>query len=176
LTLSSFSDTLCAPSINAGLLTPPVKNVNNAICSRFSRKHPRRTFQYACGSSSFQRVASHRCKSFSLIAAASHMLTIRFSRVGKKKQPSYRLLVSEKSKDPWGKYLEILGTYNPRSTPSAIDLKTDRIKYWLGKGAQTSDTVWNLFVDQKIVEGDKRLKVKISKKRKEKIEKKKQAA
>jgi len=104
------------------------------------------------------------------------MLTIRFSRVGKKKQPSYRLLVSEKSKDPWGKYLEILGTYNPRSTPSAIDLKTDRIKYWLGKGAQTSDTVWNLFVDQKIVEGDKRLKVKISKKRKEKIEKKKQAA
>lgn len=104
------------------------------------------------------------------------MLTIRFSRVGKKKQPSYRLLVSEKSKDPWGKYLEILGTYNPRSTPSKIDLKADRIKHWLGKGAQTSDTVWNLLVDQKIVEGDKRLKVKISKKRKEKIEKKKQAA
>lgn len=103
------------------------------------------------------------------------MLTIRLSRVGKKKQPSYRLLVSEKSKDPWGKYLENLGTFNPLTDPATINFNVDRIKYWIGKGAQTSDTVWNIFVDQKIVEGAKRLKVKISKKRKAKMEKEKQA-
>jgi small subunit ribosomal protein S16 len=103
------------------------------------------------------------------------MLTIRLTRVGKKKQPQYRLIVSEKGRDPWGKALEILGQYNPRSTPPAINLKTERIKYWLDHGAQTSDTVWNMFVDQKIVDGPKHLKVKISKRRKEKLAKKAQA-
>ena len=103
------------------------------------------------------------------------MLTIRLSRVGKTKQPTYRLIVSEKSKDPWGKYLENLGTYNPRSTPSLVDFKDERIRYWLGKGAQTSNTVWNLLVDRKVVEGAKKLKVKISKRRKEKMAKKQAA-
>ena len=100
------------------------------------------------------------------------MVTIRLSRVGKKKQPSYRLLASEKSKDPWGKYLEILGIYNPRSTPPEIKFDAERIKYWMSKGAQPSETVWNLLVDQKVVEGEKRLKVKLSKKRKAKLAKK----
>lgn len=104
------------------------------------------------------------------------MLTIRLSRVGKTKQPSYRLIVSEKARDPWGKFLENLGTFNPRTSPSTVNFNVDRIKYWISKGAQTSDTVWNLLVDQKVVEGAKRLKVKISKRRKAKIEKKKQAA
>jgi small subunit ribosomal protein S16 len=72
------------------------------------------------------------------------MLTIRLSRVGKKKQPSYRLIVSEKSKDPWGKYLENLGNYNPLTNPATVTFKTDRIKHWLAQGAQASDTVWNL--------------------------------
>jgi len=103
------------------------------------------------------------------------MITIRLSRVGKKKQPSYRLIVSEKTKDPWGKYLENLGIYNPIANPSVIDFKAERVKYWLDKGAQASDTVWNLLVDQKIVTGEKRKKISISKKRKEKLEKKKQA-
>ena len=104
------------------------------------------------------------------------MLTIRLSRVGKTKQPSYRLIVSEKARDPWGKFLENLGTFNPRTNPSTVNFNVDRIKYWISKGAQTSNTVWNLLVDQKVVEGAKRLKVKISKRRKAKIEKKKQAA
>ncbi len=103
------------------------------------------------------------------------MLTIRLSRVGKKKQPSYRLIVSEKSKDPWGKFIENLGIYNPRTSPATIDFKADRIKDWISKGAQTSNTVWNLLVDQKIVEGAKRLKVKLSKRRKEKLAKKQAA-
>jgi small subunit ribosomal protein S16 len=104
------------------------------------------------------------------------MLTIRLSRVGKKKQPSFRLVVSEKTKDPWGKYLENLGTFNPLTKPAKIEFKLERIKYWLGRGAQTSDTVWNILLDQKIVEGAKRLKVKLSTKRKDKLAKKKQAA
>jgi len=103
------------------------------------------------------------------------MLTIRLSRVGKKKQPLYRLIVSEKTKDPWGTYLENLGTYNPMTKPATVNFKADRITHWLSKGAQASDTVWNLLVDQKLVKGDKRLKVKISKKRKEKMAKGKAA-
>lgn len=100
------------------------------------------------------------------------MVIIRLSRVGKKKQPSYRLIVSEKSKDPWGKYIENLGLFNPLAKPPVFDFKVDRIKYWLSQGAQASDTVWNIFVDQKIVEGEKRRKVSITKRRTEKLAKK----
>lgn len=100
------------------------------------------------------------------------MLTIRLRRVGKKKQPSYRLIVSEKTKDPWGDFLEILGTYHPLVHPPLVACKSDRIRYWISKGAQASDTVWNLLVDQKIVEGEKRKHVHLSKRRKEKLAKK----
>lgn len=94
------------------------------------------------------------------------MLTIRLQRVGKRKQPTYRFIVSEKSKDPWGKSVEILGHYNPRTEPATLVIKTDRIKHWLSKGATASDTVWNLLIDQKIVTGEKRRVVSISRKRK----------
>jgi small subunit ribosomal protein S16 len=104
------------------------------------------------------------------------MLSIRLSRVGKRKQPIYRLVLTEKSKDPWGKFLELLGTYNPRSKPPAMDFKTDRIQEWMKKGAQCSDTVWNLLVEQKLVEGEKRHKVRITKKRRAKMEKAKTVA
>ena len=83
------------------------------------------------------------------------MLTIRLSRVGKKKQPSYRLLVQEKGRDPWGTHLEILGQYDPLANPKKIAFDAERIKYWIGKGAQTSATVRNLLIDQKIIEGSK---------------------
>ncbi len=100
---------------------------------------------------------------------------IRLSRVGKTKQPSYRLIVSEKSKDPWGTNLEVLGTVNPLREPAQVVLNADRVKYWIGKGAQASDTVWNLLIDQKIVEGEKRKKLSISGRRKEKMAKKQAA-
>lgn len=82
------------------------------------------------------------------------MLTIRLSRIGKKKQPSYRLIVSEKGRDPWGRQLEILGDYNPRSKKANFDL--ERVKHWIGKGATASDTVWNMLVAQGAVVGKKR--------------------
>ncbi len=92
------------------------------------------------------------------------MLTIRLSRVGKKKQASFKVIISEKTKDTRGTYLELLGHYNPHTNKA--ELKAERIKYWLGKGAQTSGTVHNLLVDQKIITGEK-IKVANIKKKKE---------
>ena len=83
------------------------------------------------------------------------MLVIRLTRVGKKKQPSYRVVVQEKARDPWGRSVEIVGRYNPRSTPKEFVVKEDRIKYWISKGAQPSPTVHNLLVDAKVIEGSK---------------------
>lgn len=84
------------------------------------------------------------------------MVSFKLRRVGRKKQPSYRLIVTEKRRDPWGTALEIVGTYNPRTEPATIVLKEDRIKYWLSKGAQPTNTVHNLFVDAKLVTTPKR--------------------
>jgi len=97
------------------------------------------------------------------------MLTIRLSRVGRKNQPLYRVIVSEKGRDPWGKALEILGNFNGRSSERKLEVDTERVKYWLSKGAQMSDTIFNLFVDHKIVEGKKHNVTHISKTRAAKI-------
>lgn len=83
------------------------------------------------------------------------MLVIRLTRIGKKKQPSYRLVVQDKTKDPWGKALDIVGNYNPRTTPKTLVLKEDRIKEWMSKGAQPSPTVHNLLVNAKVITGEK---------------------
>ena len=94
------------------------------------------------------------------------MLVIRLTRVGKKKQPSYRIVVQEKGRDPWGHYQELLGHYNPLTKPATITLERERVTHWISKGAQPSDTVWNLLIDQGIVKGEKRRIVQISGKRK----------
>ncbi len=93
------------------------------------------------------------------------MLVVRLSRTGKSAQPSYRVIVSEKSKDPWGKYLEILGQYYPKKEAKIVNLKEERLKYWMEKGAKLSETVNNLLVNQGIVDAPKERVVKISKKR-----------
>lgn len=95
------------------------------------------------------------------------MLTIRLSRIGKKKNPLYRLIISEKARDPYGKSLEILGSYNPFT--KALVVKNERINYWLSKGSGMSNTVNNLLVGQGIIKGDK---VKSAKKGTPKKEKK----
>jgi len=81
------------------------------------------------------------------------MLTIRFSRVGKKSFPTYRLVISEKARDPYGKALEILGSYNPHN--KNLYAKADRINYWISKGATMSPTVNNLLINNKVIEGKK---------------------
>ena len=104
------------------------------------------------------------------------MLTIRLTRVGKKKQPIYRFIVSEKARDPWGKALEILGQYDPRSTPVKLIVDKERVAYWISKGAQCSDSVWNLFIDQKMVTGEKRKMTTMTNRHKARIAKKQAAA
>ena len=103
------------------------------------------------------------------------MLTIRLSRTGKKGQPSYRLIVSEKTKDPWGRYLELLGNFNPRS--KEFNTKKERIEYWISKGAQMSPTVNNLLLKAGIItDGKKQKSVNISKTRAAKMNKVKDEA
>ena len=72
------------------------------------------------------------------------MLAIKLMRTGAKKRPSYRIIVKEKQSKRDGAYLENLGTYNPTREPAEIRLDMDRVRYWLGKGAQPTDTVSQL--------------------------------
>ena len=76
------------------------------------------------------------------------MLTIRLARVGAKKKPHYRVVVIEKGKANTGRFVEIVGHYNPRSNPVDLTLKRERIEHWLGVGAQPSDTVRGLLKQQ----------------------------
>ncbi len=103
------------------------------------------------------------------------MLTIRLSRTGKHKAPQYRLVLQEKGRDPWAKAQEILGWYNPTTNPSTYELKEERIKEWISKGAQPSNTVHNLLVTAGVIKSDKKSSITISKKRSGKLEKKKVA-
>ena len=83
------------------------------------------------------------------------MLRIKLSRVGKRKQPSYRILVLERQKDPWGKAIENVGFYNPLTEPKTVELKADRIKHWLSVGAEPTPTVHNLLVDAGLIKEKK---------------------
>ena len=69
------------------------------------------------------------------------MLMIRLSRTGARKQPHYRVVVIEKERARNGRPVEVVGTYNPRTDPASIELKRDRIDYWVSKGAKMSDRV-----------------------------------
>ncbi|HVB36037.1 MAG TPA: 30S ribosomal protein S16 [Candidatus Acidoferrales bacterium] len=75
---------------------------------------------------------------------------IRLSRIGKKKQPAYRVVVIEKTRPRDGRFVEIVGTYDPLKNPAIVKLDAERVKYWLGCGAQPSDTVRSFLRDQKI--------------------------
>lgn len=97
------------------------------------------------------------------------MLTMRLQRVGKAKVASYRLIVSDKTKDTHDKYVELLGTYNPHDKVNGIKFIADRVKYWLGVGSTTSSTVNNLLVKAGIIQGAKRKSVYLSKSRKIKL-------
>ena len=72
------------------------------------------------------------------------MLAISLMRIGAKGKPFYRVVVKEKRSKRDGKYLENLGTYNPMMDPALVDLKHERIQYWIGVGAQPTETVTSL--------------------------------
>ncbi|MFA5249706.1 MAG: 30S ribosomal protein S16 [Candidatus Paceibacterota bacterium] len=83
------------------------------------------------------------------------MLMIRLFRTGKKNQPSFKVVVTEKTNAPSrGRFTEEVGFFNPLTKEKI--LKKDRVEYWIKRGAQPSDTVYNMMVEAKIVEGKKR--------------------
>ncbi|NMB48685.1 30S ribosomal protein S16 [Candidatus Kuenenbacteria bacterium] len=108
------------------------------------------------------------------------MLMIRLSRVGKTKQPTYRIIVQDKSKDPWGKALEFLGNYNPHTKDLVIN--KERLEYWRGVGAQMSASINNLLIRKQIIRGKKvktgkvNTKKRLAELKKKEDEKKKQEA
>jgi small subunit ribosomal protein S16 len=69
------------------------------------------------------------------------VLMIRLSRTGARKQPHYRVVVIEKERARNGRPVEVVGTYNPRTNPASIELKRERIDYWVSKGAKMSGRV-----------------------------------
>jgi small subunit ribosomal protein S16 len=66
---------------------------------------------------------------------------IRLARTGARKQPHYRVVVIEKERARNGRPVEVVGTYNPRTSPATVELKRDRVDYWVSKGARMSDRV-----------------------------------
>jgi small subunit ribosomal protein S16 len=83
------------------------------------------------------------------------MLTIRLLRTGKKNQPSYKIVVADKKNPPkGGKFVEEVGFFNPKTKEKIF--KKERITYWLGVGAQASDTIHNMLVNAKIINEPKR--------------------
>jgi small subunit ribosomal protein S16 len=77
------------------------------------------------------------------------VLMIRLARIGKKKHPFYRVVVTEKTRPRNGRFVEIVGTYDPQKKPAAVQLDSERVQYWLSKGAQPSDTVRSLLRNPK---------------------------
>jgi small subunit ribosomal protein S16 len=79
------------------------------------------------------------------------MLALRLKRIGKKHQAAFRLVVGERRSKLKGDFLEDLGWYNPHM--KKVEFKADRVKYWMSVGAKASDTVHNLLVNNKVIEG-----------------------
>lgn len=102
------------------------------------------------------------------------MLKISLFRTGKKHSSDFRIVVSDKrSSASGGKFLEVLGHYNPRLKDKGI--KEDRVKYWIEKGAKPSDTVHNFLVKEKIINAPKKkIKIPLKKAEEQKPEEKKE--
>lgn len=92
------------------------------------------------------------------------MLQIRFNRVGKKNRAIFRIALQEHTIAPGGRHVEILGSWDPHQKKGVF--KGEKIKEWIKKGAQVTDSVWNILIRQGIIEGKKRA-VKIKKKKSE---------
>ena len=73
------------------------------------------------------------------------VLMIRLSRMGARKQPHYRIVVIEKARARNGRPVEVVGTYNPRTNPASVELKRERVDYWVSKGAQMSERVNKIY-------------------------------
>ena len=88
---------------------------------------------------------------------------IRLKRMGAKKKPFYRIVVADSHMPRDGRFVEEVGTYDPLQSPSKVVLKGERISYWIEKGAQPTDTVKRLLMDQGIIDRQRRPKAKTEK-------------
>ncbi len=77
---------------------------------------------------------------------------IRLARYGAKKRPFYRIVAAEGQCPRDGKFLENLGTYNPLNTPAEVNMKADRVQYWISQGATPTDTVKSLLKKQGLLD------------------------
>lgn len=82
------------------------------------------------------------------------MLAIRFERVGRKNKAQFRIVLQEHTVAPGGRHIAVLGSYDPHQKKAV--LKVDKIKEWITKGAQVSDSVYNLLIKEGAIEGKKR--------------------
>ena len=71
---------------------------------------------------------------------------IRLRRVGAKKQPAYRLVIADARSPRDGRFIEIVGSYNPLTNPATVQINYERVLYWLGQGAQPTEVVKDMFV------------------------------
>ncbi|HTC31306.1 MAG TPA: 30S ribosomal protein S16 [Candidatus Acidoferrum sp.] len=79
-------------------------------------------------------------------------MKIRLRRMGAKKQPTYRFVVADSRSPRDGRFIEILGHYNPRTEPKTLEVNAEKAKEWLAKGAQPTETVRRLFAEKGIME------------------------
>jgi small subunit ribosomal protein S16 len=79
------------------------------------------------------------------------MVKIRLQRFGAHKAPKYRIVAADSRSPRAGKYLEILGTYNPLTNPATVNVDAEKVNAWIAKGAQPTSTVKNILVANKVV-------------------------
>lgn len=84
------------------------------------------------------------------------MLTIRLKRMGRKNRPYFRVVVAEQQRSPSSTYIEKVGYFDPRDKEKTLVLDTDRIVFWMQKGAQVSGTVHNMLVHKGVIKAGKR--------------------
>lgn len=97
------------------------------------------------------------------------MLTIKLAKVGKTNKKMFRIVISEKTRDPYGRALEILGSYNPYT--KELKVKGDRVKHWIKMGSGMTPSINNLFIENKVIEGKKEKNSKPGEPNKRKVEK-----
>jgi small subunit ribosomal protein S16 len=82
------------------------------------------------------------------------VVRIRLRRMGAKKKPFYRIVIAHKDSPRDGRFIEIVGTYDPRTQPETVELKTDRVNHWLSTGAQPSDSVGRILRKLNVVDAE----------------------
>ena len=88
------------------------------------------------------------------------MVKIRLTRMGDKKSPFYRIIVADSRAPRDGKFIDIVGTYNPLTEPAEIKIDAEKAKHWLSVGANPTDTVKAMFVNAGIIENAKKAPAK----------------